>query len=88
MFLQATSSANGHIPVGLGIAFVAALRAKVPVLLHDRSEPQVKKGLALMDKLLEKEVAKACEPVFGKSTYFRNFVIPGQDPEGGGQGGS
>ena len=44
--------------LGLGIAFVAALRAKVPVLLHDRSESQVQKGLALMDKLLDKDVAK------------------------------
>ncbi|KAF7362411.1 hypothetical protein MVEN_00588300 [Mycena venus] len=44
--------------MGLGIAFVSALRAKVPVLLHDRSEDQVKKGLALMDKLLAKDVAK------------------------------
>lgn len=45
---------------GLGIAYVAALRAKVPVLLHDRSSAQINKGLALMDKLLEKDVAKAC----------------------------
>ncbi|KAJ6593271.1 3-hydroxyacyl-CoA dehydrogenase [Mycena capillaripes] len=44
--------------MGLGIAFVSALRAKVPVLLHDRSADQVTKGLALMDKLLEKDVAK------------------------------
>lgn len=45
---------------GLGIAFVAALRAKVPVLLYDRSETQIQKGLVLMDKLLEKDVAKVC----------------------------
>ncbi|KAF7350961.1 3-hydroxybutyryl-CoA dehydrogenase [Mycena sanguinolenta] len=44
--------------MGLGIAFVSALRAKVPVLLHDRSADQVTKGLALMDKLLAKDVAK------------------------------
>ncbi|KAJ7286967.1 3-hydroxyacyl-CoA dehydrogenase [Mycena rebaudengoi] len=44
--------------MGLGIAFVSALRAKVPVLLHDRSADQVSKGLALMDKLLAKDVAK------------------------------
>ena len=43
---------------GLGIAYVAALRAKVPVLLHDRSEAQLKKGLAFMDKLLDKDVSK------------------------------
>ncbi|KAL1679031.1 3-hydroxyacyl-CoA dehydrogenase [Schizophyllum commune] len=44
--------------MGTGIAFVAALRAKVPVLLHDRSQDQITKGLALMDKLLEKDVNK------------------------------
>ncbi|KAF5375547.1 hypothetical protein D9615_009135 [Tricholomella constricta] len=44
--------------MGTGIALVAALRAKVPVLLHDRSPDQVKKGLSLMDKLLERDVAK------------------------------
>ncbi|KAJ6590116.1 3-hydroxyacyl-CoA dehydrogenase [Mycena vulgaris] len=44
--------------MGLGIAFVAALRAKVPVLLHDRSAEQVTKGLALMDTLLAKDVNK------------------------------
>ncbi|KAJ7647828.1 3-hydroxyacyl-CoA dehydrogenase [Roridomyces roridus] len=44
--------------MGLGIAFVSALRAKVPVLLHDRSPEQVTKGLALMDKLLAKDVSK------------------------------
>ncbi|KAG5646215.1 hypothetical protein DXG03_004041 [Asterophora parasitica] len=44
--------------MGLGIALVASLRAKVPVLLHDRSTDQVKKGLSLMDKLLDKDVAK------------------------------
>lgn len=44
--------------MGTGIAFVAALRAKVPVLLHDRSQEQVAKGLSLMDKLLAKDVSK------------------------------
>jgi len=44
--------------MGLGIAYVAALRAKVPVLLHDRSPAQIDKGLRLMDKLLAKDVAK------------------------------
>ncbi|CAK5281708.1 unnamed protein product [Mycena citricolor] len=44
--------------MGLGIAFVAALRGKVPVLVHDRSPEQVTKGLALMDKLLAKDVSK------------------------------
>jgi 3-hydroxybutyryl-CoA dehydrogenase len=43
---------------GSGIAFVSALRAKVPVLLHDRSPTQLTSGLALMDKILKKDVAK------------------------------
>ncbi|EIW53989.1 uncharacterized protein TRAVEDRAFT_31193 [Trametes versicolor FP-101664 SS1] len=44
--------------MGLGTAFVSAVHAKVPVLLHDRSAAQVKSGLSLMDKLLAKDVAK------------------------------
>ena len=44
--------------MGTGIALVSALRAKVPVLLHDKSPDQVKKGLSLVDKLLEKDVGR------------------------------
>ncbi|OBZ69845.1 putative 3-hydroxybutyryl-CoA dehydrogenase [Grifola frondosa] len=44
--------------MGLGIAFVSAVHARVPVLLHDRAPAQIKSGLALMDKLLAKDVAK------------------------------
>ncbi|KAJ8501810.1 hypothetical protein ONZ51_g424 [Trametes cubensis] len=44
--------------MGLGIAFVSAVHAKVPVLLHDRSAAQIKSGLSLMDKLLAKDVSK------------------------------
>ena len=44
--------------MGTGIALVSALRAKVPVLLHDRSAEQMTKGLAFVDKLLEKDVSK------------------------------
>ncbi|KAI0343470.1 hypothetical protein BDW22DRAFT_1355915 [Trametopsis cervina] len=44
--------------MGLGITYVSALRGKIPVQLHDRSSTQIQKGLALMDKLLEKDVAK------------------------------
>jgi 3-hydroxybutyryl-CoA dehydrogenase len=44
--------------MGTGIALVAALRAKVPVLLHDRNKAQIDRGLALADKLLTKDVAK------------------------------
>ncbi|KZT22516.1 hypothetical protein NEOLEDRAFT_1137987 [Neolentinus lepideus HHB14362 ss-1] len=48
----------GSGQMGLGIAYVAALRAKVPVLLYDRSAEQIDKGLKLMDKLLAKDVSK------------------------------
>lgn len=48
----------GSGQMGLGIALVSALRAKVPVLLHDRSADQLAKGLTFMDRLLEKDVAK------------------------------
>ncbi|KII95547.1 hypothetical protein PLICRDRAFT_34435 [Plicaturopsis crispa FD-325 SS-3] len=44
--------------MGTGIAFVSALRARVPVIVYDRSPSQVSSGLALMDKLLAKDVAK------------------------------
>jgi 3-hydroxybutyryl-CoA dehydrogenase len=44
--------------MGLGIAYVAALRAKVPVLISDRSHTQIKSGLALFDKLLAKDTDK------------------------------
>jgi 3-hydroxybutyryl-CoA dehydrogenase len=44
--------------MGTGIALVAALRAKVPVVLHDRSPEQITSGLVLIDKLLAKDVAK------------------------------
>lgn len=43
---------------GLGIAYVAALGAKVNVLVYDKSTDQVDRGLRLMDKLLAKDVAK------------------------------
>ncbi|KAI9511436.1 3-hydroxyacyl-CoA dehydrogenase [Russula earlei] len=44
--------------MGLGIAYVAALRAKVAVQLYDRSPEQISKGLNLMDRLLAKDAAK------------------------------
>jgi len=44
--------------MGTGIAMVSAVRAKVPVLIYDRSPAQITKGLALMDKLLAKDVGK------------------------------
>ncbi|KIJ51358.1 hypothetical protein M422DRAFT_26777 [Sphaerobolus stellatus SS14] len=48
----------GSGQMGLGIAYVSALRAKVPVLLADKSQSQIKSGLALFDKLLDKDTAK------------------------------
>jgi len=45
--------------MGLGIAYVTAKDAKVDVVLLDASEAALKKGLAFMDKLLEKDVAKS-----------------------------
>ncbi len=44
--------------MGTGIALVSALRAKVPVLVCDKSPDQIKKGLSLVDKLLAKDVSK------------------------------
>ncbi|GBE87472.1 putative 3-hydroxybutyryl-CoA dehydrogenase [Sparassis latifolia] len=44
--------------MGLGIAYVSALHARVPVMLFDRSTAQIKSSLALMDKLLTKDVSK------------------------------
>jgi 3-hydroxybutyryl-CoA dehydrogenase len=45
--------------MGLGIAYVAALNARIPrVLLSDRSSAQIKSSLSLMDKLLAKDVKK------------------------------
>ncbi|GJE94649.1 3-hydroxyacyl-CoA dehydrogenase [Phanerochaete sordida] len=63
--------------MGLGIAYVAALRAKVPVLLHDRSTAQIQKGLALMDKLLEKDVTKGkIKAEEAKEARDRVTVVP------------
>jgi len=44
--------------MGLGIAYVSALRAKVPVLLLDKSKEQVSNSLKFMDKLLAKDISK------------------------------
>ncbi|KAK9896237.1 hypothetical protein P389DRAFT_76523 [Cystobasidium minutum MCA 4210] len=45
--------------MGLGIAYVAAKDAKVEVVLSDASEAALNKGLAFMNKLLEKDVKKS-----------------------------
>ena len=58
-YLSASSIADHLVgQMGLGIAYVAALRAKVPVLLSDKSQTQIKSGLALFDKLLAKDTDK------------------------------
>jgi 3-hydroxybutyryl-CoA dehydrogenase len=44
--------------MGLGIAYVSALHAKVPTLLTDKSQTQLKSGLTFFKKLLEKDVNK------------------------------
>ncbi|KAH7098284.1 3-hydroxyacyl-CoA dehydrogenase [Auriculariales sp. MPI-PUGE-AT-0066] len=64
--------------MGLGIAYVSAVRAKVPVLLFDKSKDQVAKGLALMDKLLDKEVKKGIiEPQYAKEARDRVTIVDG-----------
>ncbi|KAF8331328.1 uncharacterized protein EI90DRAFT_2920466 [Cantharellus anzutake] len=44
--------------MGLGIAYVAATRAKVPVLLYDKSKDQIGRSLSLADKFFDKDVKK------------------------------
>lgn len=62
--------------MGIGIALVSALRAKVPVLLHDRSKDQIAKGLTLVDKLLAKDVGKGrLTDVQAKETRNRISVV-------------
>ncbi|KIK61103.1 hypothetical protein GYMLUDRAFT_166663 [Collybiopsis luxurians FD-317 M1] len=59
MALPRTLSVIGAGQMGIGIALVASLRAQIPkVLLYDRDPAQITKGLAFMDKLLEKDVSK------------------------------
>ncbi|KAL7936693.1 putative 3-hydroxybutyryl-CoA dehydrogenase [Trichoderma chlorosporum] len=45
--------------MGLGIALVAAQRARVPVTLVDASEQALSKGVAFAEKLLAKDVSKS-----------------------------
>ncbi|KAF5384544.1 hypothetical protein D9757_006421 [Collybiopsis confluens] len=59
MALPRTLSVIGAGQMGVGIALVASLRAQIPkVLLYDRDPAQITKGLAFMDKLLQKDVSK------------------------------
>lgn len=72
-------SVQGAGQMGLGIAYVAAVKAKVPVLLYDRSDVQIKKGLSLMDKLLAKDVAKGkIKELEAKEAKERVTVIPNE----------
>jgi len=45
--------------MGTGIAFVSAVRAKVPVLIHDTSPTQLSNSLSFLSTLLSKDVSKA-----------------------------
>ncbi len=56
--LERSQLAHDASSTGLGIAFVSAVHAKVPVLLYDKSPAQIKSGLGLMDKILAKDVSK------------------------------
>ncbi|KAE9392725.1 hypothetical protein BT96DRAFT_967359, partial [Gymnopus androsaceus JB14] len=59
MALPRTISVIGAGQMGIGIALVASLCAKIPtVLLYDRDPSQITKGLGFMDKLLAKDVSK------------------------------
>ena len=63
--------------MGLGIAYIAALRAKVPILLVDKSPVQIQKGLSLMDKLLAKDVSKGkISEADAKEARERVTVVP------------
>lgn len=63
--------------MGLGIAYVASLRARVPVLLVDRSPVQIQKSLSLMDKLLAKDVSKGkISEQEAKDARARITVVP------------
>ncbi|KAG9312218.1 3-hydroxyacyl-CoA dehydrogenase [Chiua virens] len=44
--------------MGTGIAFVSAVRAKVPVLLHDTSPTQLSSAASFLSTLLSKDVSK------------------------------
>ncbi|KAL1916819.1 uncharacterized protein VTP21DRAFT_5523 [Calcarisporiella thermophila] len=45
--------------MGIGIALVAANVAKLPVIVLDSKQEQIDKGIAFIDKLLEKDVSKS-----------------------------
>ena len=52
------------------------MHAKVPVLLYDRSSEQITKGLALVDKLLAKDVSKGrIQPGDAQDTRGRIQVV-------------
>ena len=47
--------------MGIGIAQVTAAVAKLPVLVMDMSEQQLKKQVGFLDKILAKDVANASD---------------------------
>jgi 3-hydroxybutyryl-CoA dehydrogenase len=56
------------------------MHAKIPVLLHDRSKDQIAKGLALVDKLLAKDVGKGrLTDLQAKETRERISVVSSLD---------
>ena len=64
--------------MGLGIAYVASVHAKIPrIQIYDRSETQIQRSLALMDKLLAKDVQKGkMKDVEAKEARERVEVVP------------
>ncbi|KDN47872.1 hypothetical protein RSAG8_03292, partial [Rhizoctonia solani AG-8 WAC10335] len=69
--------------MGLGIAYVGAVRAKLPVYIYDRSSDQIKTSLALMDKLLDKEVSKGkMESTAAKEARDRVTIIGDEGVKG------
>lgn len=44
--------------MGLGIAYVSAVRAKVSVAITDKSQAQVASGLVFFEKLLKKDIER------------------------------
>ncbi|KZT72449.1 hypothetical protein DAEQUDRAFT_705606 [Daedalea quercina L-15889] len=65
--------------MGLGITYVSALHARVPVLLYDRSSSQVQNGLKLMDKLLAKDVGKGKITAEQASEARERVTVVGQE---------
>jgi len=64
--------------MGLGIAYVASTRARLPVLIFDKSKEQIERSLALMDRLLSKDVTKGkLEATEAKDARERITIVDG-----------